>query len=134
MFKSFRRDIACIMRDCIFSLILLVILSACGRELPMLDNLDLEQWEKDKNACGTYRNDNIETLLAQKEKLLALKEMQIVNLIGRPDRNELYKRNQKFFYYYLKPAPECSNYKADNTTRLAIRFNAMGLAKEIMVE
>lgn len=115
-------------------ILILLILSGCGKSLPTLDNLDLEQWEKDKNACGSYRKDNINTLLAQKEKLLALKEMQIVDLIGRPDRNELYKRNQKFFYYYLKPAPDCSNYKADNVSRLAIRFNAMGLAKEVMVE
>lgn len=113
---------------------LFLILSGCGRELPKLEGFDLEQWQKDKNACGSYRKDNIETLLAQKEKLLALKEMQIVNLIGRPDRNELYKRNQKFFYYYLKPAPECSTYNADSTARLAIRFNAMGLAKEVMIE
>ncbi len=115
-------------------ILLLLILSGCGKPLPTLDNLDLEQWEKDKNACGSYRKDNIDTLLAQKEKLLALKEMQIVDLIGRPDRNELYKRNQKFFYYYLKPAPDCPNYNADNSARLAIRFNAMGLAKEVMVE
>lgn len=115
-------------------ILILLVLTGCGKPLPTLDNLDLEQWEKDKNACGSYRKDNIETLLAQKEKLLALKEMQIVNLIGRPDRNELYKRNQKFFYYYLKPAPECATYNVDDNARLAIRFNAMGLAKEIMVE
>lgn len=60
--------------------------------------------------------------------------MQIVELLGRPDRNELYKRNQKFYYYYLTPAPECANYNANSSTRLAIRFNAMGLAKEIMIE
>jgi outer membrane protein assembly factor BamE (lipoprotein component of BamABCDE complex) len=116
------------------AVILLVFLSSCGKELPKLDNLDLEKWEKDKNACGSYRKENLEALVSQKEKLLALKEMQIVELLGRPDRNELYKRNQKFFYYYLKPAPECPNYNVDDNARLAIRFNAMGLAKEIMVE
>ena len=113
---------------------LLLILSGCGRELPVLENLDLEQWKKDKNGCGEYRTENLEFLKSQKEKLLALKEMQVVELLGRPDRNELYRRNQKFYYYYLKPAPECPNYNADNTTRLAIRFNAMGLAKEVMIE
>lgn len=116
------------------TVILLIILSGCGKELPTLDHLDLVQWEKDKNACGSYRKDNLETFVSQKEKLLALSEMQIVNLIGRPDRNELYKRNQKFFYYYLKPAPECTTYNVDDNARLAIRFNAMGLAKEIVVE
>lgn len=114
--------------------LIVIILSGCGKSIPALDNLDLTQWEKDKNACGTYRKDNIEKLLAQKEKLLALKETQIIELIGRPDRNELYKRNQKFFYYYLKPAPECANYNATDNSRLAIRFNAMGLAKEIVIE
>jgi hypothetical protein len=142
MFKSLRRDAGFDLPAagrlraafCVPTFMLFLILSGCGRELPTLDNLDLQQWEKDKNACGSYRKDNIDTLLAQKEKLLALKEMQIVNLIGRPDRNELYKRNQKFFYYYLKPAPECANYDSENTARLAIRFNAMGLAKEVMIE
>jgi uncharacterized lipoprotein YmbA len=36
---------------------LFLILSGCGRELPKLEIFDLEQWEKDKNACGSYRTD-----------------------------------------------------------------------------
>lgn len=138
MFKSFRgRDAnSCLLvrQVWVSTLILLFVLSGCGKELPKLEGFDLEQWRKDKNACGTYRADNLSSIQSQKEKLLALKEMQIVELLGRPDRNELYKRNQKFYYYYLKPAPGCSTYNADSTTRLAIRFNAMGLAKEIMIE
>lgn len=114
--------------------VVFLILSGCGKELPTLDKLDLAQWKKDKNGCGTYRTANLETFKSQKEKLLALKEMQIVALLGQPDRNELYRRNQKFYYYYLKPAPECRNYAAENSARLAIRFNAMGLAKEVMIE
>jgi outer membrane protein assembly factor BamE (lipoprotein component of BamABCDE complex) len=115
-------------------IIVLLILSGCGKELPEFENLDLEQWKKDKNACGTYRVEYNETFQSQKKKLLALKEMQIVELLGRPDRNELYKRNQKFYYYYLKPSPDCSTYNSESNARLAIRFNAMGLAKEVMIE
>lgn len=102
--------------------------------MPELTDIDLAQWRTDKNGCGTYRSENIKSIQSQKDKLLALKEMQIVDLLGRPDRNELYKRNQKFYYYYLTAAPECANYDASNSMRLAIRFNAMGLAKEIMIE
>ncbi len=136
MFKSFRgKDAMLRLRSAgVSTLILLMLFSSCGKELPKLEGFDPEQWQKDKNACGTYRAENLESIQFQKEKLLALKEMQVVALLGRPDRNELYKRNQKFYYYYLKPAPECSNYNADNIARLAIRFNAMGLAKEVMVE
>jgi outer membrane protein assembly factor BamE (lipoprotein component of BamABCDE complex) len=75
----------------------------------------------------------MEAIQNQKEKLLALKESQIIELLGRPDRNELYKRNQKFFYYYLMPSPDCPNASTESK-RLVIRFNAMGLAKEVAVE
>ena len=109
------------------------ILCSCGKSLPEINNLDLEAWRNDKNACGTYRSENIEEIKAQKEKLLALKESQIIELLGRPDRNELYKRNQKFFHYYLEAGVVCSHPK-ENASRLIIRFNAMGLAKEIAIE
>jgi outer membrane protein assembly factor BamE (lipoprotein component of BamABCDE complex) len=107
-------------------ILLVFLLFGCNKSLPKLDDLDREAWKGDRNACGTYRIIASTSLIAQKEKLLALKEMQIVELLGRPDRNELYRRNQKFYYYYLKPAPDCANYDASNSARLAIRFNAMG--------
>ncbi len=76
-----------------------------------------------------------DAIVAQHDKLLALEELQIVELLGKPDQNELYKRNQKYFYYYLQSSKECNT--GDSTLlpkRLSIRFNAMGLAKEIRVE
>ncbi len=76
-----------------------------------------------------------ESIVAQREKLLALKELQIVDLLGKPDQNELSKRNQKFYYYFLQPAKECNTGDSTITPkRLAIRFNAMGLAKEVRIE
>jgi len=114
-------------------LCVLLILSSCGKSLPEIENLHLEEWRKDKNACGNYRSENIEALRVQKERLLALNESQIIELLGRPDRNELYKRNQKFFHYCLEAGAECSHAK-ENASRMIIRFNAMGLAKEIAIE
>lgn len=136
MFRSIRtRDAMLRTARCVYMLIImLVVVSGCGKELPVFESLDLQQWRKDKNACGTYRTESLASFQSQKEKLLALKELQVVELLGRPDRNELYKRSQKFYYYYLKPAPKCAHYDANNSTRLAIRFNAMGLAKEIAIE
>lgn len=105
----------------------------CSKSLPELNDLDLNTWKKDKRACGEYRSNNIEAIRSQKEKLLALKESQIIELLGRPDLNELYKRNQKFFYYNLQPDSTCTNF-VSNAARLTIRFNAMGLAKEVAIE
>ena len=118
----------------LFSAIAFVlIVTSCGKSLPEIENLNLEEWKKDKNACGNYRSDNIEALRSQKERLLALKESQIIELLGRPDRNELYKRNQKFFHYYLEAGSDCTHAK-ENASRMIIRFNAMGLAKEVAIE
>lgn len=111
-----------------------IILCACNNALPVLDGMDELSWKSDKNACGGKRSEMIDTIKKQKEKLLALSELQIVELLGKPDQNELYKRNQKFFYYFVQPSKECAFAKIDHPERLVIRFNAMGLAKEVSVE
>ena len=113
-------------------LVCLMCLS-CRKPLPELKGIETEVWTVDKNGCSGVRANSIEALKEQKTALLGLSEMEIVQVLGKPDRNELYKRNQKFYYYYLQPAPECEQHP-DSALRLAIRFNAMGLAKEISVE
>ena len=70
----------------------------------------------------------------EKEKLLGLTEQQIITLLSRPDQNELYKRNQKFYYYYLEPSQQCVAATAGHAMQLVIRFNAMGVAKEVSIE
>ena len=113
-------------------LVCLMCLS-CRKPLPELKGIETEVWTVDKNGCSGVRANSIEALKEQKSAVLGLSEMEIVQVLGKPDRNELYKRNQKFYYYYLQPAPECEQHP-DSALRLAIRFNAMGLAKEISVE
>lgn len=115
------------------SLVLIFLVVGCGKTLPKFENIDLKLWKEDKNACEQYRTSVISTLDSQKNKLLALDERQVVELLGNPDRNELYKRNQKFYYYFLTPTSDCAN-PSSESKRLAIRFNAMGLAKEIALE
>jgi len=76
-----------------------------------------------------------ESLLVQKEKLLSLDELKIIEMLGRPDYNELFKRNQKFYYYFLEPSlRNCGNKGIKSSKKIAIRFNAMGLAKEVTIE
>lgn len=96
--------------------------------------MDLQVWKDDKLACGSKRTAMIETIEGQAEKLLALNEQEIISLLGKPDENELYKRNQKFFYYFLQPSPSCENSETVDPKKLVIRFNAVGLAKEVAVE
>ncbi len=117
----------------LFALLSFLLLFSCGKALPELDNFDTESWKADRNACLNKRLIMKDVLLDQKDKLLALKETQIVSLLGRPDNNELYERNQKFYYYYLTPAPTCGT-TTITTVQLEIRFNALGYSKEIYIK
>lgn len=118
-----------------FSLWLLAfVLSSCGKDLPELEGIDLITWKDDKNACNGKRAEMLTNMETEKGKLLALSEMDIVTLLGKPDQNELYKRNQKFYTYFVQPAEACNSDKGNHPMRLIIRFNAMGLAKEVSLE
>lgn len=113
-------------------LIVFFVCFACDKPLPTLTGIDAHRWADDRNGCKEDRTSMRDTIDTQKEKLLALDEMQIVRLLGRPDRNELYSGKQKFYYYFIEPSPDCG--ARDSTAeRLAIRFNAVGLAKEVAI-
>lgn len=114
-------------------LFLSVVLIACGKPMPDLAPLDLVEWKEDKNGCQRFREQNISHLINQLEELKGLSEKDIIELLGRPDRNELYKRNQKFYYYDVDPGKACADSIVENQ-QLVLRFNAMGLAKEVTVE
>jgi hypothetical protein len=113
---------------------MLFILYSCGPSLPHLEGVDGLAWKNDRNACKGERAKMIDSLLSQKEKLLALSELDIVDVLGKPDRQELYKRNQKFYYYFVMPSQDCNLPTSSSSLQLVIRFNAMGLAKEVVTE
>lgn len=119
-------------RSLVNTLVILFIFG-CGRSLPAL-TIDLKQWAQDRNGCQGLRAKMKSTIEREKEKLLGLTEQQVLTLLSRPDQNELYKRNQKFYYYYLEPSQHCTPAASVHAIQLVVRFNAMGVAKEISIE
>jgi hypothetical protein len=117
-----------------FSVIIFLVNISCGKPLPTLDQMDLDAWKNDKQACDGKRATMSSSLEAQSEKLLALDESEIIELLGKPDEAELYTRNQKFYYYFVDPSKGCAQADNTGTRRLIIRFNATGLAKEVSIE
>lgn len=117
----------------LLSAVLLLSFCACTSRTENIQGVDWDVWKNDRGACNNQRVQFEELLAQQKDKLQALSEMDIVRLLGKPDQNELYKRNQKFYYYFLTPGPGCP--QPDSAARqLIVRFNAIGLAKEISIE
>ena len=115
-------------------LFMLIVVCSCGKPLPELKYFNSTVWQEDRKACGDKRVAMLEAISTQKEKLLSLDELDIVKILGKPDQNELYKRNQKFYSYYIHPSKDCDQAQTSEPLKLVIRFNAVGLAKEVSVE
>ncbi len=114
-------------------ILIALIAFGCGKSLPVLEGIDMKDWKADKNGCLHIREKYIDALAAQTDKLKALDETQIGQLLGHPDQTELYKRNQKFYYYFLEPSTKCNPSK-ENAKKLTIRFNSTRVARDVEIE
>jgi len=113
--------------------ILFLLLASCGRDLPRLSGVDTDQWKADRGGCAGYRKTVQDSLQMDLSMLKGLSENDVLQILGKPDQNELYKRNQKFYTYFVTPGPACD--KPDSAAlRLILRFNAMGYAQLVSIE
>jgi hypothetical protein len=105
-------------------LLALFSITSCYKA-PQLDGFDQEKWRESLQECDPYRaTTGVNLIMENKDLILTKSQNEITQLLGNPDRQLLQKRNRKFFYYAL----DC-----DKQKELNIRFNALGLAREIMV-
>ena len=98
---------------------------------PIIEHFDVEAWQNDETGCNNVRGSLVETLMLQKEKLYGMGQEDIQDILGKPDRHELYSRNKKSFTYFVSPGPDCST-PSDPQLKLIVRFDGIGRAKEII--
>ncbi len=115
----------------VFAIIFVAI--SCGNREVAFEGVDIDVWKEDSGGCEGLRAAMGGSLAAQRDKLLRLKEMEIVDLLGKPDENELYVRGQKIYRYYIDPAPSCGSGMEDPRI-LVLRFNALGVCHEAGIE
>lgn len=111
---------------------LLFLLLSCGKPVPSLEGFDAQQWKNDPSGCRGERVKLESALTSGIERIKGLSESDINAFLGKPDRNELYERNQKFYHYYITAGPACET-KSASPRKLTIRFNAMGYAQVITI-
>ncbi len=113
------------------SLFLILIIQGCSGRPDI--TFDATAWKEDRNGCKSKRLSIYENLMDQKNALLGLSSNRIIDLLGKPNLNELFSRNQKFFIYRITPGKNCNevNTSRQDQLYLVIRFNALGLASEI---
>lgn len=116
-----------------YFIVFTTLFASCSNPLPTLEGVDTEVWKADRNGCKGDRIKMMEAIDSQKEKLKKLSEMDLIELLGRPDQNQLLERNQKFYKYYLEPGSPCGQSMGD-PKMLILRINAMGLTKETLLK
>ena len=111
-----------------------ILLVSCTSSIELTE-FSAEDWKSDRNGCLGKRGPMLESVMSQKEQILGKAEHDVLKIMGRPDKNELYRRQQKFYIYYLEPGPLCeeSLEASDSASYLSLRFNATGIVNEIFV-
>ncbi|MEO1051837.1 MAG: hypothetical protein AAFX87_14500 [Bacteroidota bacterium] len=100
-----------------------------------IDGFDETVWKNDKMGCASERVELLNSLMNEREKIKGLNTSEIVKVLGKPDIHDLSKRNQKYFVYNVTPGPKCERYtEGASSTTLKVRFNAVGLAYEVLVD
>lgn len=98
-------------------------------------SLDLDQWRKDKAGCDNKRIEMKDALLTEKDLLLGKSSNEIGKLFGSPDINQLGKRNQKMYIYFLEHGTQCGGTVQTSQAQKAVfRFNAVSLLTEINLQ
>jgi outer membrane protein assembly factor BamE (lipoprotein component of BamABCDE complex) len=108
--------------------------SSCSGTTSDLPNFNEKEWIRDKNGCEKLRESMIVPLEASLDRLKGMSENEILEVLGSPDLNELYKRNQKFYIYHITPSIDCGPSESSTQRFLEIRFSATNRAREIMVK
>lgn len=109
--------------------IAIILVFACT-SVPSLDNFDRQLWIEDSNGCSSRRISQVASLLEQEDKILGLKDLEVMELLGQPDETNLYQRTQRFLVYYLAPGPKCDSSNS-NPDRIEIRISALNTVNEI---
>lgn len=110
-------------------LLLILALPSCQQEIN-LGNFDSTEWKKDINGCQGVRLQQVDALLAVKDRLITLKEAELRKILGRPDRINLSSKNKKSYLYYLSISELCTP-KASPTDILWVDLAAIGKVKLI---
>ncbi len=114
-------------------LILASLSISCSSKVS-LENVDLDNWKKDRNGCLGLRINDLENFRAVKNDLLGKDNQALLKTFGRPDKVELADRSQSFFIYYMEPSAQCQGDNSLNdATKVIFRLNAYSRVSEVTI-
>lgn len=120
----------------IFLTLLLQLSTACvDKQSIRIDDFDQLTWKEDFQGCLEKRKEIAAQIVTIKHKFIGHDEVEIRNVLGKPNMVELAERNKKYYYYYVTRGKQCT----EDTTllqgkRLRVRFNALNQVDEVILE
>ena len=113
--------------------IFFILFFGCSKQAE-IKNFDSTSWKNDKNGCQQERIKIIPRLQEVRYQLNGMKESRIKNILGKPDKTELYERGQRFFIYDITPDPTCEENYQGKEIDLILRLNALGIVSEANIQ
>ena len=110
----------------VLSLLLLISIlpfASCNKKID-LQNFDPQDWKRDFNGCDGSREILMNALGHIKPQLLGIRESQVLEILGNPNKQELGERSKKSYMYYIMPGKQCV-FRKNETKLLVVDFDAL---------
>ncbi len=121
--------------QCFVLLMIILLCTHCSSDTSTSIGFDTTAWKQDKKGCTGKRAELLSLFEGAKEQLMGMREREILQVLGRPDRQDLHKRNQKFYIYYVQPGNQCEGNNTQAPGRIVrMRFSALDVVNEISYE
>lgn len=113
--------------------VILLGLSACT-SAPDIKGFNFEAWRTDRNACQGTRDTMQANLERIRPQLKGISDRHLMQLLGKPDRNELDERNRKYITYFISAGSQCDPKSSTLGKRIKFSSSAMGIISEAIIE
>lgn len=97
--------------------------TSCSKKID-LKNFDSQVFKNDKNACKNLREAEYKKIESLKSEFVGIKETQLNDIFGQPDKQQIEARSKKQYFYYLSPAKNCDTTLTESKL-LIVDFDAL---------
>ena len=115
------------------SFVLSFLICSCSPALEA-GKVNLENWKADRYGCKGLRLQDLDEFQQIKNNFLGATNQAVIKTFGRPDRVELFDKNQSFFFYFLEPSSDCEGTKTEKEPlKVLFRMNALSKVSEVNI-
>jgi hypothetical protein len=116
----------------ILLLTLTLVFSGSCRQPKTFPEFNSSAWKEDRLGCTGTRQQLRPEFDQIRNELKGLSQREVIDVLGKPDAQLLYQRNQKYYLYFLESGPQCQGQMDDSqAASVAVRFSALEQVTEI---